>query len=92
MATEERTIELKVTKRPLTEEEKKKFDRQLKIRRLTTTVKNFFRKIVGVKVLNPDDCGPWYFEIKGGHTYSCRICYTGGPTGWPHEQCIQLPL
>lgn len=36
-------------------------------------------------------CGPWYIKIQGGHTYTCRVCHTGGPTGFPYEECIQLP-
>lgn len=86
---ETRTVTLTVTKRRLTEEEKKKYERRLKIKK----VLNFFRRIVGLQTLdNPGgDCGPWYFKIMGGHTYSCRICWYGYPTAWPEEQCIQLP-
>lgn len=89
---EERTVTLKVTKRRLTVEEKKKFDRQLKIRRVTVPVKNFFRRIVGLTEEEPPgDCGPWYFKIRGGKTYSCRVCYQGYPTGWPQEYCLEMP-
>jgi hypothetical protein len=37
------------------------------------------------------ECGAWFIEIRGGHTYTCRICYGGFPTSFPYKQCIQLP-
>lgn len=37
------------------------------------------------------NCGPWFFERHGGHTYSCRWCSTQGPTYIPYKECIQLP-
>ncbi len=39
----------------------------------------------------PGECGNWYIKLAGGHYYTCRICYTQGPTGYPYEECIQLP-
>lgn len=36
-------------------------------------------------------CGPWFIEIRGGVTYTCRWCATGPPTNIPYKECIGLP-
>lgn len=36
-------------------------------------------------------CGPWFFEHRGGHYYTCRWCATSGPTAIPYKECVQLP-
>lgn len=37
------------------------------------------------------NCGDWFFEVRGGHYYTCRWCSTQGPTYIPYKECIQLP-
>lgn len=72
---EERTVTLKVTKRRLTQEEKEEHEKK-------------HGSPIAQTEEPPSNCGPWYFKIEGGHTYSCRICYEGYPTVWPIERCV----
>ena len=94
MDIEERTVTLKVTKERLTKEQAKKEirKRQTFSKRLFSSIKSFFLFVTGMSALTqPDECSDWFIEIRGGHTYTCRICYTQGPTGYPYKECIQLP-
>lgn len=88
--SEERTITLKVFKEKLTEEQAKQYgvepSREAAPRKSEASLND------DEELPPPEgDCGSTFFEIRGGHTYACRICYYGFPTAWPYKTCIQMP-
>lgn len=78
MGIEERKVELKMTKKRLTEDEAKALN---------------YKKGVSTQQEPGEDCGEWFVEYDPiqHETWTCRICMEGYPTRWPVKHCVLMP-